>query len=440
MKFLLLCAGILTGLFLTGGCTFPKAPRPAENVAVKAPQKKVAPPKSAVPPKEAETISNYQRALLLVQTMEMLRKNYVDGKKVSYEELFNHAMRGMVSALDPYSDYEPPREFRHQQVRRTGTVVGIGATAVKPHGRPLTLIRVLPGSPAESAGLHAGDQITAIDGIEVRKYNLSQALEKLKGAPDSQVRLKIRRGSQIIDVTVTRNVVRHDSVVPGSVKLISGKIGYIKLTSFTLRSGIEMEKALQTLRSLGAQGIILDLRNNPGGLVKAAVHIASLFLPENTVVFRARSRAKKDEQTVLTLKGKSFDTSTPLVIITNAFSASCSEILTGALQDHKRAKVLGVRTFGKGTILSVVQVPGGGAVRYASAYYVTPGGRVIEQKGIIPDVELRISTAEVLRLSSQTLRYPGELKPPHKGTIPDRQLQGAVALLQQQLKNEAQKK
>ena len=440
MKFLLLCAGILTGLFLTGGCASFKAPRPAESVAVKAPQKKVAPPKSAVPLKEAETISNYQRALLLVQTMEMLRKNYVDGKKVSYEELFNHAMRGMVSALDPYSDYEPPREFRHQQVRRTGTVVGIGATAVKPHGRPLTLIRVLPGSPAESAGLHAGDQITAIDGIEVRKYNLSQALEKLKGAPDSQVRLKIRRGSQIIDVTVTRNVVRHDSVVPGSVKLISGKIGYIKLTSFTLRSGIEMEKALQTLRSLGAQGIILDLRNNPGGLVKAAVHIASLFLPENTVVFRARSRAKKDEQTVLTLKGKSFDTSTPLVIITNAFSASCSEILTGALQDHKRAKVLGVRTFGKGTILSVVQVPGGGAVRYASAYYVTPGGRVIEQKGIIPDVELRISTAEVLRLSSQTLRYPGELKPPHKGTIPDRQLQGAVTLLQQQLKNEAPQK
>ena len=440
MKFLLLCAGILTGLFLTGGCTSPKAPRPAENVAVKAPQKKVAPPQSAVPPKEAETISNYQRALLLVQTMEMLRKNYVDGKKVSYEELFNHAMRGMVSALDPYSDYESPREFRHQQVRRTGTVVGIGATAVKPHGRPLTLIRVLPGSPAESAGLHAGDQITAIDGIEVRKYNLSQALEKLKGAPDSQVRLKIRRGSQIIDVTVTRNVVRHDSVVPGSVKLISGKIGYIKLTSFTLRSGIEMEKALQTLRSLGAQGIILDLRNNPGGLVKAAVHIASLFLPENTVVFRARSRVQKDEQTVLTLKGKSFDTSTPLVIITNAFSASCSEILTGALQDHKRAKVLGVRTFGKGTILSVVQVPGGGAVRYASAYYVTPGGRVIEQKGIIPDVELRISTAEVLRLSSQTLRYPGELKPPHKGTIPDRQLAGAVSLLQQQLKNEVPQK
>ena len=440
MKFLLLCAGILTGLFLTGGCTSPKAPRPAENVAVKAPQKKVASPPSAVPPKEAETISNYQRALLLVQTMEMLRKNYVDGKKVSYEELFNHAMRGMVSALDPYSDYESPREFRHQQVRRTGTVVGIGATAVKPHGRPLTLIRVLPGSPAESAGLHAGDQITAIDGIEVRKYNLSQALEKLKGAPDSQVRLKIRRGSQIIDVTVTRNVVRHDSVVPGSVKLISGKIGYIKLTSFTLRSGIEMKKALQTLRSLGAQGIILDLRNNPGGLVKAAVHIASLFLPENTVVFRARSRAKKDEQTVLTLKGKSFDTSTPLVIITNAFSASCSEILTGALQDHKRAKVLGVRTFGKGTILSVVQVPGGGAVRYASAYYVTPGGRVIEQKGIIPDAELRISTAEVLRLSSQTLRYPGELKPPHKGTIPDRQLAGAVTLLQQQLKNEAPQK
>ena len=436
MRFLLLCAGLLSGVLLTGGCAGKKAAAPAgQTSVVKAPEKS-----SAVPAADAENAANYQRALLLVQTMEMLRKNYVDGKKVSYEELFNHAMRGMVSALDPYSDYEVPREFRHQQVRRTGIVVGIGATAVKPDGRPVTLIRILPGSPAEEAGLKAGDQITAIDNADVAKLNLSRSLEKLKGAPGSKVKLKIRRGTRFFECTVTRRVVQHDSVVPGSVKLISDKIGYIKLTAFTQRSGTEMEKAVKKLRALGAEGIILDLRYNPGGLVKAAVHIASLFLPENKVIFRARSRDKKKEQTVTTLKGKTLDTATPLVVITNAFSASCSEILTGALQDHKRAKVLGVRTFGKGTILSVVRVPGGGAVRYASAHYVTPGGRVIEQKGIIPDVEVRISAAEVLRLSSQTLRYPGQLKAVHKGNIPDRQLAGAAALLRQQLKNKVTSK
>lgn len=387
-----------------------------------------------------EQRDNYRRALLLMQTMEMLRQNYVDGNKVSYEELFNHAMQGMMSALDPYSAYEAPKEYRTQQIRRKGEVVGIGAAAVKPDGRPVTLIRILPGTPAEEAGLKAGDQIIAIDGKNIVPLNLSGALERLRGQAGSKVALKIRRGRSEFPIVITRKLVKKDSVVPGSVKLISGQIGYIKLTEFAAYSGKEMEAALKKLHSLGAKAIILDLRFNPGGLVKTAVEIASLLLPENSVVFQARSRKKTLSQQVKTLKNKSLDTKTPLIVIVNAFSASASEILTGALQDHKRAKVLGRRTFGKGTILSVVPVPGGGAVRFASAYYVTPKGRVIEKKGIMPDIEVRISSAEVLRLSSQGLRYPGIIQPPYKGTFKDRQLAEAVEFLQTQLKQKAPQK
>ena len=390
---------------------------------------------TALPPVDKERAENYRRALLLVQTMEMLRQNYVDSRKVTYEELFNHAMQGMVSALDPYSDYEPPREHSRQRVKRAGSVVGIGATAVKPDGHPMTLIKILPGTPAEKAKLRPGDQILAINGTSIIRLNLARALNMLRGRPGSTVTLQLRRDKREFSATLKRELVKSSSIVPGSVKLISGKIGYLKLTSFTASSSEEFKEALQKLKKLGARGIILDLRYNPGGLVDTAVNIASMLLEPEKIVFRASSRNKAFETTVRTRKAMSMDTTTPLIVLTNAFSASCSEILTGALQDHKRARVLGVRTFGKGTILRVPPLATGGAVRYASSHYVTPGGRVIEKKGIIPDIEVRIPSNDVMRLSSQTLRYPGSIKPPYHGTIRDLQLARAVEVLQHELKH-----
>ena len=428
MMFLLL-------VFFSASPTLGGIPSSVSVPKTASPQKAALSPVAGKTAADSESAANYRRAMLLVQTMEMLRKNYVDGKKVTYEELFNHAMRGMVSALDPYSDYEPPSEFRHQQVRRTGVVGGIGATAVKPDGRPITLIRILPGTPAAEAKLQPGDQIIAIDGINILKLNLARALDKLRGRPGSTVKLHVKRFKKEFTVSLKRELVQNDSIVPGSVKLISGRIGYLKLLSFSATSAKEFKEALLKLRALGAEAIILDLRYNPGGLVDSAVNMASMLLEPEKVVFRARSRNKSFEETVKTRKGMTVDSRTPMIILTNAFSASCSEILTGCLQDHKRARVLGVRTFGKGTILRVVRMSGGGAVRYASSHYVTPGGRVIEQKGIIPDIEVRISTDEVMRLSSQTLRYPGAITPPHRGTIRDRQLSRAVELLRRESKN-----
>ena len=377
----------------------------------------------------AEEGELYQQALLLVRTMKMLRQNYVDEKKVSYEELFRHAMRGMVSALDPYSDYEPPRRFKEEQIKRRGSTEGIGAMAVKPDGKPVTVIRVLPNSPAEKAGIRAGDLIVEIDGQKVAPLNLSRALELLRGPAGSTVTLSIRRNMQTLTRKVVRAKVSAPSVPPASVRLVTGKVGYLKLLSFTVSSPAEVAEALKKLRKLGAESIILDLRYNPGGLVESARGVAACFLPSGTVLFRARSRGKKEEQIVKTPAAPFSDLETPMVVLVNAFSASCSEILTGALQDHKRAKVLGVRTFGKGTILHVAPLPGGGAVRYASAHYVTPGGRVIEKKGIIPDFEVRIPTFEALRLSSQPLRFPGEIKPEPRATLRDLQLARAVELL-----------
>ena len=371
----------------------------------------------------------YRQALLLVRTMKMLRQNYVDEQKVSYEELFRHAMRGMVSALDPYSDYEPPSRFKEEQIRRQGSTEGIGAMAVKPDGKPVTIIRVLPNGPAEKAGIRAGDQIVEIDGRNVAPLNLSRALELLRGPAGSTVTLSLRRNLQTLTRKVVRARVTSPSVPPDSVRLTAGKVGYLKLLSFTKESPREVADALKKLHALGAESIILDLRYNPGGLVESAKGVAACFLPPGTVLFRARSRGKQGEQVVKTPVAPFSDIKTPLIVMINAFSASCSEILTGALQDHKRAKVLGVRSFGKGTILHVVPLPGGGAVRYASAHYVTPGGRVIEKRGIIPDHEVRIPTYEVLRLSSQTLRYPGRIKPDPRATLRDLQLARAVELL-----------
>ena len=448
MKLFSLCIGYVISVLLCCSCSTAKAGATAAPAAVaslfpgqreaKLPPK--APPQAALPEFSQEQSDNYRRALLLLQTMEMLRNNYVDGKKVTYEELFNHAMQGMVSALDPYSAYELPKEHLSRQIKRKGELVGIGAAVVKPDGKPVILIRILPGTPAEAAGLKTTDQIIAIDGKNVLPLNLAGALDKLRGEAGSKVKLQIRRGKQEFPLTITRKIVRTNSVVPGSVKLIEDKIGYIKLKEFAANSGNEVASALKKLRSLGAKAIILDLRFNPGGLVQAAVEIASLFLPGNSIIFKATSRKKNAVQQVKALKNKTIDTKIPLVILVNAFSASASEILTGALQDHKRAKVLGSRTFGKGTILSVVPVPGGGAVRFASAYYVTPGGRIIEKKGIMPDIEVRISSAEVLRLSSQTLRYPGVISPPFKGAFKDRQLAKAVEVLRKQIKQKAPQK
>lgn len=409
------------------------SPVPAGKAEKKQPLPPSFPPKTSPPGTDSESAANYQRALLLVQTMEMLRKNYVDSGKVSYEELFNNAMRGMISALDPYSDYEAPREHSRQQIRRSGALVGIGAAAVKPDGRPVTLIRILPGTPAAEAKLQPGDQILAIDGQEVRKLNLTRALSLLRGAPGTKVLLKIRRNRQEFSLTLQRREVKTPSVAPGSVRLLPGRIGYFKLTSFSRRSPQEVEEALRKLKKLGARALIMDLRYNPGGLVDAGVTLASMFLGPGKVVYRATARNKAHEQTVKSFKSSYCDTATPLLLLTNAFSASCSEILSGALQDHRRARLLGVRTFGKGTILRVVPSPGGGAIRYASSRYVTPGGRVIEKRGIIPDIEVRIPSAAVMRLSSQTLRYPGQLKPSYKGCIEDLQLRKAVELLQREL-------
>ena len=386
---------------------------------------------------ESEEEANYKRALLLIRTMEMLRARYVDSDKVSYGKLFDHAMQGMISALDPYSDYETPREFTSQQIRRTGELVGIGAMAVKPEGRPVTLIRILPGTPAEKAGLKPGDQIIAIDGEKIHKLNLTGALKKLRGISGTTVKLQIRRNDQVLHPTLVRRKVQTPSVVPGSVRLFHGKIGYLKLTSFTGSTPGEVEAALKKLHALKAEAIIMDLRYNPGGVVDAGVKTASFFLPPGKVVFRAKARDKESEKKALTRNSAFCDTVTPLLLLTNEYTASCSEILAGALQDHKRARLLGVRTFGKGTILHVVPVPGGGAVRFAAAHYVTPGGRVIEKKGLIPDIEVRLPSRAVMILSGQSLRYPGMIRPPHRGAVEDLQLRRAVGLLMRELKNKA---
>lgn len=310
-------AAAAAAVVLFSGCSLPAADTsvPGSGIPVQ---------NAPIPPQDREANENYRRALQFIRTMEMLRKNYVDPEKVSYEQLFNYAMQGMVSALDPYSGYEVRNEHRQHQIKLSGKVVGIGAMAVKPAGKPVIVVRVIPRGPAATAGIKAGDQIIAIDNVPTSRLNLAGALEKLRGEAGTDVLLQIKRSQQTLSVKVRRAEVADPAVPPGSVKLISGKIGFFKLTSFNLTAPEGVREALQKLKKQGAGAIIIDLRYNPGGLVDSAVKIASLLLPPDKVIFRARSRNKSAESVVKTRQKMTVDTTTPIIILANAFSASCS--------------------------------------------------------------------------------------------------------------------
>jgi len=375
-----------------------------------------------VPEADSRRQKDYERALLLVRTMETLRRNYVDPGKVSYEKLFDHAMNGMLNALDPYSEYDTPAESGDKRIALTGELTGIGVESVKPDLRYLIITRVMPNSPAEKSGLHAGDQICEIDGIPVLKLNMAACVKKLRGPVGTQVKLKVIRKDKAMILTVTRAAVVRPGVHPGCVKMMAGKIGYIKLETFNMHTAEEFAAALKKLRSEGARALIVDLRYNPGGVVDAGIRICSQLLPGNRVLFRTVERTSAKCKEVKSIGKFTIETEIPVVLLVNSFSASCSELLTGALQDNKRAVVVGTRTFGKGTLLNVVKLPNGGMMRYASAYYVTPAGKVIEKRGIQPDVEVKISQNELFRLSSQGYRFPGEIQPEAGSAIRDRQL------------------
>ncbi|MCG3176524.1 MAG: putative CtpA-like serine protease [Candidatus Omnitrophica bacterium] len=318
----------------------------------------------------------------VLDTMALIKTDYVE--EVPYDRMIKGALTGMLKALDPYSQYLDKEAYEDLRADTQGEFGGLGVEVSLKSGF-LTVIAPLDDSPAQRAGLKAGDVIMKIDDQPIKDALLHDAVVRLRGEPGSPVKLTLMRegDNQIIDLHVTRELIRVKSVK--DARILEPGIGYLRLAAFQERSPAEVERALQALDRDGCEALILDLRNNAGGLLEAAALITEKLIPKGGVVFTTRGRNPAKNTRVLsrTNRPRSY---APLVVLVNKGSASGSEILAGAVQDHGLGRVVGVKTYGKGSVQTLLGLPDGNAIRMTTSYYYTPKGRLIHEKGIEPDV------------------------------------------------------
>lgn len=342
-------------------------------------------------PKE-ESFDTYEMLNLFGEVMERAKVSYVE--EVSDQKLIEAAVNGMLSSLDPHSSFLDAKNFKYLNEQTQGKFGGLGIEVTMESG-VVKVVSPIDDTPAFRAGLKTGDYIISIDGTPVIGMSLNEAVEKMRGKVGTKVKLTIRRASQKpFDVTLKREEIKIQSV-KSDIK--AKDIAYIRISSFNDGSDktIKEEFAkMQKKTKKGLKGLIIDVRNNPGGLLDQAVAISDLFLDEGEIV-STRSRNEEDTLKYSAKKGDIAE-GLPIVVIINDGSASASEILAGALQDHKRAVILGEKSFGKGSVQSVIPFGKYGAIRLTTARYYTPSGRSIQAKGIEPDIEVKPAKVELL--------------------------------------------
>lgn len=321
--------------------------------------------------------------------LELVENNYVE--EVNSQEAIYGAIKGMLEQLDPHSSFMTPDEFTGFQQSTSGSFGGLGITITMKNDL-LTVMSAIEDTPAWKAGIKGGDVIALIDGEPTSNMTLDAAVKKMRGKVGTKIKLTIARKGveKPIDLTLTRAIIKIESV---KSDMIDKELGYIRLTQFQENSYKEMVNAVRQLSNKGAKGIVLDLRNNGGGLLNEAISIASIFLPINKTVVFTRERDKQEKH--YKTEAVNFTNRTiPMVVLVNEWSASASEIIAGAMQDYKRAVVVGKSTFGKGSVQSIIQLNDGSALRLTTSRYYTPNGRSIQGVGIKPDVEVEPGTIE----------------------------------------------
>jgi carboxyl-terminal processing protease len=326
---------------------------------------------------------DYQNLELLIDVLTLVRDNYVE--EISLEELIDGAVRGIFDNLDPHSNYLSAEMFDDLKVEIQGQFGGIGIElAIR--NRDLVIVAPIEGTPACRAGILAGDQIISINGNTARDVDMMQAVRLLRGEVGEAVNLTILRSgmAEPFEVSLVREIIQVQSV---RSRLLDNNYGYLRLIQFQERSGEDVAEHLQQLHSKtddGLNGLILDLRNNPGGLLDAAVAVADLFIGEGLIV----SASGRQPETHQSFPAQPDNTQPdyPLVVLINGGSASASEIVAGALQDHQRAVILGEQSFGKGSVQTIIPLPDRSGVRLTTAHYYTPSGRSIQALGITPDI------------------------------------------------------
>ena len=345
-------------------------------------------------PQAAETPDNTEETYRLLDlfgdVFERVRRDYVE--EVGDEELIEAAINGMLTDLDPHSSYLNADNFKDMQVQTRGEFGGLGIEVTMENGL-IKVVSPIDDTPAFRAGLQPGDLITHIGEEEVIGLSLQDAVDRMRGPVDTELTLTIRRDNQEpFDVTLTRDVIEIRSVRSRR----EGDVGYLRVTSFSEKTYDSLETAISDLKEeIGAdnlKGWVLDLRNNPGGLLDQAVAVSDAFLESGEIV-STRSREAEETQRFNAREGDLAD-GKPIVVLINDGSASASEIVAGALQDHRRAIVLGTKSFGKGSVQTIVPLPGHGAMRLTTARYYTPSGRSIQALGIEPDIQVKPALIE----------------------------------------------
>jgi carboxyl-terminal processing protease len=349
------------------------------------------------PGREADRSAAYVREVL-----QLINDQYVEPDRVSYTALTKSALEGIISSLDPHSDFLDARHYEVLREEMQNEFGGIGVQVEAQDGQ-VVVIAPISGTPGEKAGVLRGDRIVRVDGQDMTSLPMDRVVSHLRGAPGSTVKVVFFRPSTEKEYTVeiTRERIRVDSV--RDVRMLPDRTGYIQLTQFSERTGAEMRDALARLREQGMTALILDLRNNPGGLLSAAVEVAEAFFPKGELIVYTQGRQPDDrEEFRSSLRGNPI--SVPVAVLINSGSASAAEIVAGALKDTRRAVIVGERSFGKGSVQSIFRLKDGEALRLTTARYFTPGGATIHEQGVSPDVELVMSPEDDRKIAVQRAR------------------------------------
>jgi carboxyl-terminal processing protease len=347
---------------------------------------------------DSSRADTYRLLTLFGDVFERVRAEYVD--PVTDKDLVENAINGMLTGLDPHSSYMNAKQFRDMQVQTKGEFGGLGIEVTQDNGF-IKVISPIDDTPASKAGVKAGDIITALDGKTVQGLSLQDAVDKMRGPPNSKITLTIKREGidKPLELSMLREVI-HIQVVKDRME--PDNIGYVRLSQFTEQADASLKQAVRTLNQQAGgklKALILDLRNNPGGLLDQAVAISGDFVDQGEIV-STRARHAEDAQR-WDAKGSDIIAGVPLVVLINGGSASSSEIVAGALQDHHRAVLLGTRSFGKGSVQTVIPLPGNGAMRLTTARYYTPSGRSIQGLVITPDVPVQETSEDQPRFGPE---------------------------------------
>lgn len=323
----------------------------------------------------------YESLKVFTEVLSLVESNYVES--VDPSELVEGAIGGLMRELDPHSSYMPPDLYNEMEVETEGSFGGLGIEiTIRDH--KLTVVSPIEGTPADRAGIKEGDVIVKVDGESTSKMTLFDAVKKMRGPKGTSVTISIMRQdfAEPNDYTIVRDIIKIKSVTS---KMLEDGIGYVRIRRFQKSTGRELKEAMAALGEDELKGMVLDLRKNPGGLLDQAIAVSDVFLDTGRVIVSTKGRLK-NQNVEFRARAPADETAFPMVVLVNAGSASASEIVAGSLQDHHRAVILGMQTFGKGSVQTIFPLSDGSGLRVTTARYYTPSGRVIQGTGIDPDI------------------------------------------------------